>query len=93
MAVQQRWVVDECKQWWSRKQLCRSKIVSLNWDSFVFGSLVDVIVACVHLSLQVSSNDTSVEAMGLRKRLASKNVDLTKEERKMIRDILESYNE
>lgn len=59
----------------------------------MFGSLVDVIVACVHLSLQVSSNDTSVEAMGLRKRLASKNVDLTKEERKMIRDILESYNE
>lgn len=59
---------------------------------FVFGSLVDVILACVHLLLQVSSSDTSVEAMGLRKRLASKNVDLTKEERKMIRDFLESYN-
>ncbi|CAD5164083.1 unnamed protein product [Musa acuminata subsp. malaccensis] len=42
--------------------------------------------------VEVSSSDTSVEAMGLRKRLASKNVDLTKEERKMIRDFLESYN-
>ncbi|KAJ8467873.1 hypothetical protein OPV22_030425 [Ensete ventricosum] len=33
--------------------------------------------------VKVSSNDTSVEAMELRKRLASKDVDLTKEERKM----------
>ncbi|URE31413.1 Dual specificity phosphatase, catalytic domain [Musa troglodytarum] len=40
----------------------------------------------------VSSDDASVEATGLRKRLASKDVvDLTEEERRMIRGLLESY--
>lgn len=43
--------------------------------------------------VQVFSNDTSVETRELQKRLTGDDADLTKEERQMIREYLESYSE